>query len=87
MTITTYPFSLLIQKKVLGLNILGISTLCTHISLELLQTILPLANIISDFFLKNHSLIPVEIIQLKQEITSYMDVDSIGNIGILKGTL
>jgi len=71
----------------LGLNILGTPTLYTCISPELLQTMLPLVNIISDFSLKNYLLVSVVIIQLRQEITSYMDVDSIENIGVLKGTL
>ena len=71
----------------LSLNTLGIPTCCVHISPELLQTILLLVNIILDFSLKNHLLVSMEIIQLNQEITSYIGVDSIGNIGVLKGTL
>ena len=71
----------------LGLNTLGTPILCVCISPELLQTMLPLVNIVLDFSLKNnHSLVLAETIQLNQETTSYMGVDGIGNIGVLKGT-
>jgi len=42
--IITYLFGLLIQKKMLGLNISGTLTCCVYILLELLQTMLLLVN-------------------------------------------
>ena len=62
MIIATYLFSLLIQRKVLGLNTLDTLILCVGISPELLQTMLPLANIILNFSLKNHLLVLAETI-------------------------
>lgn len=62
MIIATYLFSLLIQRKVLGLNTLDTLILCIGISPELLQTMLPLANIILNFSLKNHLLVLAETI-------------------------
>ena len=62
MIIATYLFSLLIQRKVLGLNTLDTLILCVGISPELLQTMLPLANIILNISLKNHLLVLAETI-------------------------
>ena len=49
---------------------------------------LPLVNIILDFPPKNYLLVlvKIDIIQLNQETTFYIDVVSIGNIRVLKET-
>ena len=55
-----------------------------HVLSELSQTMLQLANIVSSFFPRNPSLVYIETIQLKLEITSCIAIDIIKSIGILK---